>query len=201
MQAWLPVPSGSDFSLHNIPFGAGRIKATGHCSLFTRLGDHAIDLAQLQAAGLLAELPQQGACFQEATLNSFMALGRPAWQQARRSLQHDLSEPHSRLATDSGLQRKAVLAVVGPGWVCMYGWCHTLFVAWLTAGCGQADLDMTLPAHIGDYTGMICSPVMASQLAAAAELLACADFYASKEHAMTCSSILRGGSTALNPNW
>ena len=112
MQAWLPVPAGSDFTLHNLPFGAGRNRATGACSLFTRLGDSAIDLGQLQAAGIMAELPHGGACFKGATLNSFMALGRGAWQQARSSLQHQLSEPHSRLATDAGLQGSAVLPVV-----------------------------------------------------------------------------------------
>ena len=109
MQPWLAVPPGSDFTVHNIPFGAGRHRPSGRCSLYTRLGDSLVDLAQLQAAGAFADLPEGGRCFQQATLNSFMSLGRPAWRQTRTELQRLLTDPGSPLAGNAELRATAVL--------------------------------------------------------------------------------------------
>ena len=43
----------------------------------------------------------------------------------------------------------------------------------------QEDVEMHLPASIGDYT----------------------DFYLSREHATNCGTMLRGADNALSPNW
>ena len=43
----------------------------------------------------------------------------------------------------------------------------------------QEDVEMVLPASIGDYT----------------------DFYLSREHATNCGTMLRGAENALSPNW
>jgi hypothetical protein len=45
--------------------------------------------------------------------------------------------------------------------------------------CVQADVEMHLPASIGDFT----------------------DFYLSHEHAVNCGTMMRGASNPLNPNW
>lgn len=109
MQPWLAVPSGSEFTLQNIPYGAGSYRGTGRRSLFTRLGDSLVDLRQLQEAGAFSSLPERGSCFQQDTLNAFMGLGRTAWRQARQALQQLLGQADSRLAQDSDLQSRCIV--------------------------------------------------------------------------------------------
>ena len=89
------------------------------------------------------------AALQAETLNAFMALGRPAWRAVREAVTAFLREADG----DSGLRERAV---------------HRL-----------ADVEMGLPAAIGDYT----------------------DFYSSREHATNVGVMFRGVDNALQPNW
>ena len=89
------------------------------------------------------------AALQAETLNAFMALGRPAWRAVREAVTAFLREADG----DSGLRERAV---------------HRL-----------ADVEMGLPAVIGDYT----------------------DFYSSREHATNVGVMFRGVDNALQPNW
>ncbi len=42
--SWLAYDAESDFSIHNIPFGAGRRADSGETHVFTRIGDYVSDL-------------------------------------------------------------------------------------------------------------------------------------------------------------
>ena len=74
---WVPVPDGADFTLANLPYGVsgGRVHVA--------IGDHALDLARLVAAGLL-QAPS--AWFDGGSLNPFLAAGPSAWAEVREQL-------------------------------------------------------------------------------------------------------------------
>lgn len=60
MQSWLDIPADSHFSLANIPFAIiSHSGSSGARVGATRLGDWAVDLSVLEAAGLLAEAFEQ----------------------------------------------------------------------------------------------------------------------------------------------
>lgn len=82
-----------------------------------------------------------------------MALGRPAWKEARAAIQKLLSKDDTTLQGDAALRAKALIPI--------------------------ADVTMSMPAKIGDYT----------------------DFYSSKEHATNLGTMFRPGGAALLPNW
>lgn len=82
-----------------------------------------------------------------------MSLGRPVWTAVRNKLQYLLDSKTPDLRDNEELRLKAF---------------HPL-----------TDVEMLLPANIGDYT----------------------DFYASREHATNVGSIFRGKDNALMSNW
>ncbi|CAE6489136.1 unnamed protein product, partial [Rhizoctonia solani] len=91
--------------------------------------------------------------FAQPSLNRFLALGRPAWRQVRETVARllDADEPALR---DNGALRQAALRP-------------------------QREVELLLPAEIGDYT----------------------DFYASRAHAEHVGTLFRGKDNALMPNW
>ena len=69
---WVPIPEGSDFPIENLPFGIVQpVRKLPRPAL--RIGDHAVDLSTLAAAGLL-EVPA-GAVLHHSSLNPLMASG------------------------------------------------------------------------------------------------------------------------------
>jgi fumarylacetoacetase len=77
MASWIPVPAGSDFTSANLPYGVsgGRVHVA--------MGNHALDLARLAAAGVLrAPVPW----FDGGSLNPFLAAGPEAWAEVRGQL-------------------------------------------------------------------------------------------------------------------
>jgi fumarylacetoacetase len=95
---WLEVPDGSPFPVENLPYG---VFAHGDEAprVGVALGDQVIDLAPLAAgAGL-----DGGHVFEAASLNPFMALGRPAWSAVRSWLTELLTHPAERGLVESHL--------------------------------------------------------------------------------------------------
>lgn len=91
MKSWIRIPAGSHFSLANLPFGI--ITTAHHCSphIAVAIGDHALDINIFSSRGGFTKCPDienaHIAIFQEATLNSFAALGRPVHRKVRKYLQ------------------------------------------------------------------------------------------------------------------
>jgi fumarylacetoacetase len=73
----LPIPDGSDFTLANLPYGVADGRA------YVAVGDHAVDLQQAAAGGLLGEV--EPSVF-DGPLNRFLALGPATWSDVRRRL-------------------------------------------------------------------------------------------------------------------
>ncbi len=154
LRSFVPVPPDSHFPIQNLPYGSFRRHPKGPAAVGVAIGEQVLDLTALEAAGLLdtPHLCGKGA-FAFGNLNAFLALGKPAWDETRAALARLLSADEAALRDDEALRARAFVP--------------------------QADVEMLLPAEIGDYT----------------------DFYSSREHATNVGTMLRGADNALMPNW
>jgi fumarylacetoacetase len=154
VRAFVPVAPDHPFPLQNLPYGVFKPRRGGDPHLGVAIGDQILDLFVLAEAGLLTAPGLPGRhVFQAPTLNDFMAQGRPAWKATRAVLTQLLSMDEPTLRDDATLRARALIP--------------------------QADAQMLLPCHIGDYT----------------------DFYSSREHATNVGIMFRGQENALMPNW
>ena len=88
---WAAVPTDSDFSVENLPFGVAEPVGGGAPGVATRIGDHVVLVADVDH-----DVPR--AVFEEPALNSFLALGRDAWRATRDAL--------TRFLTDTERERR-----------------------------------------------------------------------------------------------
>ena len=154
MKSFIDVEPDSHFSIQNLPYGVFRPKSGGKPRIGVAIGNYVLDLSVIEAAGLLNDTGIKGKkIFNQASLNEYMSLGSKVWQEVRKRLQQLLNEEEPTLRDNALLCSKAI---------------------WK-----QSDVEMLLPAQIGDYT----------------------DFYASKEHASNVGAMFRGKENALLPNW
>ncbi|HEY4281839.1 MAG TPA: fumarylacetoacetase [Chthoniobacterales bacterium] len=129
LQSFIELPANSDFPLENLPFGIFKPRV-GSARAGVALGEFVVDLSVLEAKGHLS-LGTSGQIFSQASLNGFLALGRPAWKQARQILQQLLAADTPRLRDDPQLREQVF---------------HR-----------QRDVTMQLPVHISDYTDFYSS--------------------------------------------
>jgi fumarylacetoacetase len=131
MKSFIDVAPDSHFPLENLPFGIFR-PATGAARVGVAIGEFVLDLSILEELDHFRSPEfQDGRVFAESSLNAFLALGRPAWRNAREVIQHLLSAETAILRDDAGLRGNII---------------HR-----------QKDVVMQLPARIGDYTDFYSS--------------------------------------------
>jgi fumarylacetoacetase len=153
-QSFIKVAPDSHFPIQNLPYGIFRPRRGGLPRVGVAIGEQVLDMAALDDAGLFRQTALDGrGLFHQPSLNAFMALGRPIWHEARAIVQRLLGANEPQLRDNQALCASALQA--------------------------QSDVELLLPAEIGDYT----------------------DFYSSREHATKVGSMLRGAEQALNPNW
>lgn len=103
LETWVEVPEGSDFSIHNLPYGifsdSTRSKRVG-----VAIGDQILDLSKVHSLGLFDDLHLQKSIFVNEFLNDFIALGKPITNEVRFRIQRELISP------DSILKSKPVFA-------------------------------------------------------------------------------------------
>ena len=106
LTSFIPVNKESHFPIQNLPFSAFETE-DGEIHLCSAIGDYVIDLFVLDEAGLFdgKHLKDQFA-FQDSTLNFFMGLGKPAWQEARETLTNLLDKENSILRDDDLLRSR-----------------------------------------------------------------------------------------------
>jgi len=154
-QSWVESANvaGSDFPIQNLPFGVFRRRdARTGVRVGVAIGDRILDVAGVRSEGLLAEesvLLAANACASDS-LNSLMTLGAGPRRALRRRL-------HAMLRQDAPASDRQAAAR------------HLV---------AQADVDMLLPAVVGDYT----------------------DFYASIFHATNVGKLFRPDNPLL-PNY
>ncbi|MDP9100303.1 MAG: fumarylacetoacetase [Verrucomicrobiota bacterium] len=131
MKSFIDVEPDSHFPIQNLPFGVFS-PAGGKPRIGVAIGEFVLDLAVLEERGhFLTPEFQGGAIFSAAALNSFLALGRPAWRKAREVIQHLLDSETPTLRDDAALRARTFHA--------------------------RKDVTMHLPAQIGDYTDFYSS--------------------------------------------
>lgn len=131
MQTFIRISADSHFPPQNLPYGVFRPKTGGEARVGTAIGEYVLDLAVLEARGLL-ELPKvAGGVFRRDSLNTFMSLGRETWSAVRNRLQHLLSEDEPTLRDDAQLREAALIP--------------------------QSEIELLLPVEIPDYTDFYSS--------------------------------------------
>ena len=127
-QSFIIVAENSDFPLQNLPYGVFQPQGE-HARVGVAIGAEVLDLAALEAAGLLPTGAQN--VFGQTSLNAFIALGRPVWQQVRARLQQLLSADCAELRDNAALRAKAFYP--------------------------QASVSMLLPIEVPGYTDFYSS--------------------------------------------
>lgn len=131
MKSFIEVAPDSHFPIQNLPFGIFR-PGSGAARVGVAIGDLVFDLSVLEELGQFQKPEfQNRRVFSESALNSFLALGRPAWRKAREVIQRLLDAGNPELRDDPALRDRAFHA--------------------------QKDVTMQLPARIGDYTDFYSS--------------------------------------------
>src|SRR5262245_30413284 len=152
LRSWVDVPANSDFPIQNLPFGIVRPR-DGSPRVGVAIGENVLDLSVLEKFGFFSgPLLRQHRVFEQPALNAFLALGKGAWSEARATISKLLQADEPTLRDQPALREHCLLP--------------------------RKDVEMLLPAQIGDYT----------------------DFYSSREHATNVGTMLRGAANALQPN-
>ena len=154
LRSFVPVAPDSHFPIQNLPYGVFQRRGTAGPCVGVAIGEHVLDLTLLERHGLFNG-PQLRShrVFATGKLNALMALGRPAWSESRARISRLLRDDEPTLRDDASLRGRALVP--------------------------QGEVEMLLPADVGDYT----------------------DFYSSREHATNVGTMLRGADNALMPNW
>lgn len=152
--SFIEVPEDHHFSYYNLPYGIFSTFNNPKKRPGVAIGDYVLDLGQVKhyfTGPLMKEVA--GSVFDQSTLNEFMALTPEHWHETREYLKALLSKNTPFLRDDKELSQSAL---------------HPI-----------KDVEMHLPARIGDYT----------------------DFYASIDHAKNIGAMMRGPGNELMPNY
>jgi fumarylacetoacetase len=136
LRSWVDVPADSHFPIQNLPYGV--FLRDGEKHIGVAIGEDVLDLTALEAEGLPLLRGQR--VFGPGELNPFLALGRPAWSEARAAISRLLRADEPSLRDNADLRKKVLLR--------------------------QADVRMLLPVHVGDYTDFYSSREHATNVGA-----------------------------------
>ncbi|XP_031124797.1 fumarylacetoacetase-like [Ipomoea triloba] len=132
LKSFLEVKSDSHFPLENLPFGVFKPESGSDARPGVAIGGYVADLSVIAAAGLFdGPCLRNSDCFTQPNLNKFLHLGRPAWKEARETLQKLLSATEPKLRDNASLRQKALIPM--------------------------DKVEMVLPIAIGDYTDFFSS--------------------------------------------
>ncbi len=96
IHTWVNVPTDSDFSIYNLPFGIFST-TTRTPRVGVAIGEQIVDLQEVAKQGLLQEWAPDQSIFSEKSLNRFIALGKVATSAIRLKIQDLLTDDHSPL--------------------------------------------------------------------------------------------------------
>ncbi|KAB2026880.1 hypothetical protein ES319_D06G251300v1 [Gossypium barbadense] len=132
LKSFTHVHPDSHFPIQNLPYGAFKTHSTTLPRLGVAIGDYVLDLSEIAKSGLFNSPLLAGSdCFLQPTLNKFLAMGRPAWKEARDTLQKLLSSTEPALRDNMEFRQKALVPM--------------------------SEVEMVLPMEIGDYTDFFSS--------------------------------------------
>jgi len=97
LNSWISVPSNSDFSIYNLPYGVFKTKRIS-ARVGIAIGDKIIDLSVLHDEGFFADITQlPNDIFLRDSLNDFIALGKPVTKRVRERVKDLLLEGNDAL--------------------------------------------------------------------------------------------------------
>ncbi|WJX22915.1 fumarylacetoacetase [Trifolium repens] len=132
LQSFIQVHPDSHFPIQNLPYGIFKPQPTSSPRPGVAIGDFVLDLSEISSAGLFnGPLLNNSDCFQQPNLNKFVSLGRPAWKEARATLQKLLSSTEPTLRDNAVLRQKSLVPV--------------------------SQVELLLPVVVGDYTDFFSS--------------------------------------------
>jgi fumarylacetoacetase len=129
--SFIEIDPTSDFSYQNLPYGIFSTNENNQKRIGVAIGNFVLDLSQIKHLLDGPIMKNHQNVFDESTLNSFMSLGRPAWQETRNRLIEILSANSSILRDNNELREKALINL--------------------------SSCKMHLPSNIGDYTDFYSS--------------------------------------------
>src|SRR5262249_49430436 len=126
LRSWVDVAPNSDFPIQNLPLGVFRPRG-GSPRVGVAIGDNFLDLSVLEKFGFFSgPVLRQHHVFEQPVLNAFLALGKDAWSEARAVVSRLLRAEEPALRDQPALREHCLLP--------------------------RKDVQMLLPAKIGDYT-------------------------------------------------
>ncbi len=108
LESFIKVDPENHFPIQNLPYGVFRPPHDPAPRIGVAIGDHILDLAELERQGLLSDFGAEHRVFDREQLNAFLQLSRPAWTQVRSRLT-DLLRADSRELRDNEPLRQQVL--------------------------------------------------------------------------------------------
>ena len=130
LKSWVEVPTNSDFSIQNLPFGI--IKTPNLMPrVAVRIGDKVLDLKTLFVLGYLENLPYELGDFDSEFLNKMMKRGKKATRDLRNRISKLLDVNQADLQKNQHHVDQVLLAV--------------------------ESVEMCMPIQIGDYTDFYSS--------------------------------------------
>src|SRR6516165_5892450 len=98
LRSFVPVAPDSHFPIQNLPYGVFQRRGTAGPCVGVAIGEHVLDLTLLERHGLFNG-PQLRShrVFATGKLNALMALGRPAWSEARARISRLLRDDEPTL--------------------------------------------------------------------------------------------------------
>uniref|UniRef100_A0A6N2K543 Fumarylacetoacetase n=1 Tax=Salix viminalis TaxID=40686 RepID=A0A6N2K543_SALVM len=144
LKSFIEVSPDSHFPIQNLPFGIFKPEPASPPRPGVAIGDYVLDLSAISVSGIFDGPFLSGSdCFLQPNLNKFLALGRPAWKEARAKLQNLLSgkiilyilscnvADEATLRDNPSLREKSLVPM--------------------------SKVEMLLPIAIGDYTDFFSS--------------------------------------------
>lgn len=132
LKSFIEISPDSHFPMQNLPYGVFKPDESSAPRPGVAIGDYVLDLQVIASAGLFnAPILTNSDCFHQPNLNKFLEMGRPAWKEARATIQKLLSSMEPALRDNASLKQKALIPAV--------------------------KVQMLLPMAIGDYTDFFSS--------------------------------------------
>ncbi|EYU27710.1 hypothetical protein MIMGU_mgv1a0084041mg, partial [Erythranthe guttata] len=110
LKSFVEVHPDSHFPIQNLPYGVFKPEPDSEPRPGVAIGDYVLDLSVIASAGLFdGPYLRNSDCFTQPNLNKFSGLGRPAWKEARTTLQKLLSATEPILRDNESLREKALV--------------------------------------------------------------------------------------------
>jgi fumarylacetoacetase len=128
LKSWVPVPSGSDFPIQNLPFGIFKTNELS-ARVGVAIGAQILDLSAI--SDLLSGISFDEKVLAHNTLNAFIALGKPITNGVRERIAELLNVNNQELQGNDVLKSKALIK--------------------------QSDAQMLMPVQVPNYTDFYSS--------------------------------------------